>query len=98
MKLDIEKMHVMYDNVLIKATLITEVDGVITPQDYESKTFLGEVLKIGDGRLLDTGKLLPLRIKVGDTILFNQYTATKFRSGSDEYFIIKEEDIVAYQR
>lgn len=85
----------MYDNLIVEPiTGHEEVDGLVLPQQAEQKPQLGKVLVVGDGRLLENGVTVPMRVKVGATILFNQYSTTSFMVKDVEYLILREEDII----
>jgi len=93
---DIKNFSVLYDNIVIlpyKAD--EEVNGLVLPQQYEDKPQLGRVVKVGDGRLFDDGSVIPLKVSVGDIVLFNKYSTTQFSLGSVDYLVIREEDVVA---
>lgn len=97
-QLNLSKFNILYDNVLVKGIHVDEVDGVLIPASYEDKPEIGEVLKIGTGRVFDNGTIIPLSIKIGDIVYFNKYTHTKFRWEGQDYYVVREEDIVAYSR
>ncbi len=59
------------------------------------RTDIGEVVAVGDGRMLNTGKLLPLIAKVGEKVLYNKYAGTEVIVDTEKYLIIKETDILA---
>jgi chaperonin GroES len=52
------------------------------------------VVAVGPGRITDDGKLQPVEVKVGDTILFEKYSGSKISIDEEEYLIIREEDIL----
>lgn len=95
---DITKFKLLYDNILVKAIEIEESGGVIRPNQYEDKPELGEVVSVGEGRIFDTGVIEPLRLKVGDSVYFNKYSTTKFNVNGTDYYIIREEDCIGYNR
>lgn len=96
--IDITKFNILYDNVLVKAVEISEKDGIVKPAQYEDKPEIGEVLNVGEGRLLESGDILPLKVKKGDTVFFNKYSSTKFNFDGDDIYLVREDDIVAYTR
>lgn len=96
-KLNLNKIQILWDNVLVKP-IINEGDGVVVkPQQYEDKPETGIVVKIGEGRLLDNGKWVKPRVKEGDLIVFNQYSPTRLKIDSEDYLYIREEDIISRQ-
>ncbi len=83
---------------------------VIKPQEREEKTrggiFLpdtaskekpqqGSVMAVGDGRLDDSGKRIPVSVKAGDTVLFAKYAGTEIKIEDEDYLILAEKDILA---
>lgn len=97
-KLDIASFNVLYDNVFVKGIEIEERDGIIKPHQYDDKPELGTVIKVGTGRLLDSGSSVPLVVMVGDTVYFNKYSTVKFNFDGEDYFVVREEDIVGFVR
>lgn len=96
-----EDFELLYDNILVKALEIEVVDGdtgLLKPQGYEDKPEVGTVVKVGEGRIFDNGTVVPLRIKVGDTVYWNKYSSVKIRLGTEDYYMIREEDIQGYKR
>lgn len=88
-KTDVTKYRLLLDNILVKGAKIEEVDGVLNPDSYEDKPEIGEVISIGK-QVKD--------INVGDTVMFNKYSITKFNFDGDDYFAIRLEDVIGYQR
>lgn len=98
-KVDISKFNILYDNVFVKGIELPEaLDGVVRPAQYDDKPELGEVLSVGEGRLLDDGTTVSLKVRKGDTVYFNKYSSTKFSYAGEDYYVVREEDIVAYIR
>jgi len=96
--LDVSSFNILYDNVFVKGLEIEERDGIVKPASYDDKPELGVVIKVGGGRLLDDGAVVPLSVKPGDTVYFNKYSTTKFNFDGEDYFVVREEDIVGYIR
>ncbi len=67
--------------------------GIIIPETAKEKPVRGKVVSTGKGRVNDEGKVLPLEIKPGDTVLFGKYAGTEFKMEGDEYLMMREEDI-----
>lgn len=97
-KLKITDFNVMYDNIFVRGIDVQEKDGIITPSNYEDKPELGEVLAVGEGRVFDNGNIVPLKVKVGDLVYFNMYSTTKFNLDGEDFYVVREEDVVAYVR
>ena len=96
---DITKYKMLYDNVLIKAIEVAEVkEGVMRADGTEEKPMIGEVIGVGSGRILDTGGMKELEVKVGDTVIFNPYMTEKYNLDGDDYYTVHEEDIRGYLR
>ena len=77
----------LFDRVLIKR-------GLYLPESASEKPMQGVVLAIGQGRVDDEGKVTPLTVKVGDTVVFNKYSGTEIKVDGEERLIMKEEDIL----
>ena len=98
-KFDILKKSFLYDNVLVRAVQNVSAEddmGIVNPEGYEEKPCIGEVLAVGHGRLLDSGEIAPLIVKVGDIVLFNEYSSTRYHINSEDYYVIREEDIACH--
>lgn len=96
--LDITKFNVLYDNVFVKGIELEERDGIVKPAQYDDKPELGVVIKVGMGRLFENGEIVPLAVKEGDTVYFNKYSTVKFNFDGNDYYVVREEDIVGYLR
>lgn len=94
--LDVNKFSVLNDNVLVEAIREKERGGIIRGITSDDKPELGNVLKVGPGRTSDNGQFISTTIEPGMTVLFNQYTTTKFNFGGKDYYVLREEDIVAF--
>lgn len=92
-KEDFIKGKIIYDNVLIEPLRFDE-DGMLKdPVQYEDKPEYGIVKMVGEGRLYDNGIVVPLKVKVGDTVYFQKYSANKIRLSGTDMILAKEEDI-----
>jgi len=70
--------------------------GIIIPETVsKERPEKGKVVAAGEGRMTDEGKLIPLRVKVGDVVLFSKYGPDEVKLDGEEYFIIREENILA---
>ena len=96
--IDITKFHILYDNVMIKSVEISERDGIVKPAQYDDKPEIGEVIGVGEGRIFDNGTIIPLKVKMGDTVFFNKYSSTKFNFDGEDVYVVREEDVISYLR
>jgi chaperonin GroES len=85
------------DRVVIEILDAEEVTagGIVLPDTAKEKPQRGEVVAVGPGKLLDSGKRAPCCVAVGDIVLFGKYSGTEVRVGETEYTIMKESDVLA---
>lgn len=69
--------------------------GIVLPDSAKEKPKRGTILKVGNGRLLETGKRQPLQVKEGDQVLFTSYAGTEVKVRGEEMIIMDESDILA---
>ena len=69
--------------------------GIVIPDSAAEKPNRGEVLAVGSGALLANGQTRPLAVKVGDRVLFGQYSGSEVKLGGEELLVIKESEILA---
>jgi chaperonin GroES len=69
--------------------------GIILPETAKEKPQEGEVVAVGPGRRDEDGKLIPMDVKKGDTVLFAKYAGTEVKIEDKRYLILKESDILA---
>ncbi len=70
--------------------------GIVIPDTVEKeKSERGKVIAVGPGKMTDAGKLIPLSIKKGQTVIFSKYGPDEIKVGDKEYYIIKEDNILA---
>ena len=69
--------------------------GIVLPDSAKEKPKRGTVLKVGEGKLLDTGERQALQIKAGDQVLFTSYAGTEVKVNDEEVLIMDESDILA---
>jgi chaperonin GroES len=73
----------------------TAKGGIIIPDTAKEKPQRGEVLAVGNGKILDDGKKLALDVKVGDKILFGKYTGTEIKIDGKDVLILREDEVLA---
>lgn len=69
--------------------------GIVLPDSAKEKPSKGKVIAVGEGRLTDDGKRVPLSIKKGDNVYFSKYAGAEVTVDGKEYLIMKESDILA---
>ncbi|WWO97081.1 MAG: co-chaperone GroES [Candidatus Dasytiphilus stammeri] len=92
------KIRPLHDRVIVKRKEMESKSsgGIVLTGSAASKSTRGEVLAIGNGRILDSGETKPLDVKVGDTIIFNDgYGVKSEKIDNDEVLIMSENDILA---
>lgn len=68
--------------------------GLIIPDTAKEKPQEGEVIAVGNGKVLDNGKVQPLDVKAGDKILFSKYAGTEVTIDGEEWLVVREDDIL----
>jgi chaperonin GroES len=91
------KIRPLQDRVMVKR-LENGVEktkgGIIIPDTAKEKPEQGKIVAVGKGKLNDDGKLMPVGVKVGDTILFGKYSGSEVELDGEEHLIMREEDIL----
>jgi len=85
------------DRVVVRPKSAEEMtkSGIILPDTAKERPQEGEVMAVGTGRVMDDGTVVPLAVKVGETVLFSKYGGTEIKIGGEEYIILREDDILA---
>ncbi len=73
----------------------TSSGGIVIPDSATEKPSKGEIVAIGNGKILDNGEVRGLDVKVGDQVLFGKYSGTEIKVDAEELLVMKEEDIMA---
>ena len=86
----------LHDRVIVKRVEEekTSPGGIVITDSATEKPIQGEVIAVGKGKLLDSGKLSKLDLKKGDRVLFGKYSGTEVKVGGDEYLVMREDDIM----
>ena len=84
------------DRVVIKAEDAEEktASGIILPDTAKEKPMEGKVISVGPGARDDNGRITPLDVKAGDTVLFGKWSGTEVKISGDDLLIMKESDIM----
>jgi chaperonin GroES len=91
------KVRPLHDRLLVRRIEEKETlkSGIIIPDTAKEKPQEGEVLAIGNGKILENGTKLALDVKVGDKILFGKYTGTEVKIDGKEVLILREDEVLA---
>ena len=91
------KVRPLHDRILVERLEEKEVKrgGIIIPDTAKEKPQEGKVVAVGNGKVNDDGKKVPLDVKAGDKILFGKYSGSEVKIDDKEYLILREEDILA---
>ena len=68
--------------------------GLIIPDTAKEKPQQGKVVAVGSGRREEDGKIHPLDVKAGDTVLFAKYAGTEIKLEGEDHLILREEDVL----
>ena len=90
------KLRPLQDRILVQrvAEETTTKGGIIIPDTAKEKPAEGKVSAVGNGKVGDGGKRVPLELKKGDRVLFGKYAGTEVKVDGDEYLIMREEDVL----
>jgi chaperonin GroES len=72
----------------------TSPGGIVLPDNATEKPVRGEVLAVGNGKILESGEVRPLDVKVGDKVLFGKYSGTEVKIDGEDFLVMREEDIM----
>ena len=91
------KLRPLQDRILVKRVEEEEKTkgGIIIPDTAKEKPAEGKVVAVGNGKLADDGKRIPLEIKKGDRILFGKYSGTEVKIDGEEHLVMREDDVLA---
>ena len=92
------KIRPLHDRVIVKrvAEETTTAGGIVLPGSAAEKPSEGEVLAVGNGKLLDNGEVRALELKVGDKVLFGKYSGTEVKVDGEDLIVMREEDIMGF--
>jgi chaperonin GroES len=92
-----KKIRPLHDRLLVERLEEKEVKkgGIIIPDTAKEKPQEAKVIAVGNGKVTDEGKKIPLDVKAGDKILFGKYSGSEVKIDDKEYLIMREEDVLA---
>lgn len=90
------KLRPLQDRILVQRVEeeTTTKGGIIIPDTAKEKPAQGKVVAVGNGKLGDDGKRIPLEIKKGDKILFGKYSGSEVKIDGEEFLIMREDDVL----
>jgi chaperonin GroES len=90
------KIRPLHDRVIVRRQEEerTSPGGIVIPDNATEKPVRGEVLAVGNGKILDNGEVRGLDVKVGDIVLFGKYSGTEVKVDGEEVLVMREEDIM----
>jgi chaperonin GroES len=90
------KIRPLHDRVVIRRMEEerTSAGGIVIPDSATEKPIQGEVIAVGNGKILDSGDVRALDVKVGDRVLFGKYAGTEVKVEGEDYLVMREEDIM----
>jgi len=92
------KLRPLYDKIVVKRQEEQEqrtASGIIIPDTAKEKPQIGEVIAVGEGKLLNNGQIVPPKVKVGDKIIFNKYAGTEVELDGEKYLIMSLDEVLA---
>jgi len=86
----------LHDRVVIKRLEAEEktASGIVLPGSAAEKPDMGEVIAVGNGKVLENGERRPLELKKGDKVIFGKYSGQTVKVDGDEVLVMREEDIM----
>ncbi len=90
------KIRPLHDRVIVKRMEEekTSAGGIVIPDSATEKPIKGEVLAVGNGKILENGDVRAVDLKVGDQVLFGKYSGTEVKVDGEELLVMREEDIM----
>ena len=91
------KIRPLHDRVIIRRTEEerTSPGGIVIPDTAAEKPIKGEVIAVGNGKVLDSGETRALDLKAGDKVLFGKYSGTEVKVDGEELLVMREDDVMA---
>ena len=91
------KIRPLHDRVIVKRMEEerTSPGGIVIPDSAAEKPIKGEVVAVGQGKVLENGDIRALELKAGDKVLFGKYSGTEVKVDGEELLVMREEDVMA---
>ena len=93
----IMKIRPLHDRLIVRRwdEEKTSTGGIIIPDSATEKPAKGEVVSVGNGKILENGEVRALDVKAGDKILFGKYSGTEVKVDDEELLVMREDDVMA---
>ena len=90
------KLRPLHDRILVQRVEEESKTkgGIIIPDSAKEKPAEGNVIAVGNGKIGDDGKRIPLEVEIGNKILFGKYSGTEVKIKGEEYLIMREDDVL----
>ncbi len=90
------KVRPLHDRLIVERIEESEekIGGIIIPDTAKEKPQQGKVIAVGNGKVQESGTVIPLDVKAGDTVLFGKYSGQETKLDGTEYLIMREDDIL----
>lgn len=87
----------LFDYVLVKPLEQTQTtpSGIVLPDTAKEKPQIGQVMAVGPGAMNDVGKVLPMKVKSGQKVLYKKWGGNEVKVGSEEWLLIEQKDVMA---
>jgi chaperonin GroES len=90
------KIRPLHDRVIIKRMEEERMSagGIVIPDSATEKPIKGEVIAVGQGKILEDGSVRPIGVKVGEKVLFGKYSGTEVKIEGNDFLVMREEDLM----
>ena len=91
------KIRPLHDRIIVKRwdEEKTSPGGIVIPDSAAEKPVKGEVVAVGNGKILESGEVRALDLKVGDKVIFGKYSGQEVKVDGEDLLVMREEDIMA---
>jgi chaperonin GroES len=90
------KIRPLHDRVVVRRMEEerTSAGGIVIPDSATEKPIQGEIIAVGNGKIMDNGDHRSLDVKIGDRVLFGKYSGTEVKLDGEEFLVMREDDIM----
>jgi len=90
------KIRPLHDRIVVRRMEEerTSAGGIVIPDSAAEKPIQGEVIAVGNGKIMDNGDTRALDVKVGDKVLFGKYSGTEVKLDGEDFLVMREEDVM----